>query len=84
MQPADTAESPTTLAQLAADRGLFLKDLGPASTVSLYNRGHALPGPHGLRRMAQKLGLEPQTIMAICRAAVARRASAKGRKAVRK
>ena len=39
----------------------------------LYNTGRRLPGPKGLRRMAERLGLDPQSLMQICRDTVERR-----------
>jgi hypothetical protein len=63
----------TTLRDLAHERGLRLSDLGPSPTMSVYNQGKVIPGPQSLRRIAEALGMAPQDVMAVCRAAVARR-----------
>lgn len=67
-----------TLADLARDRALRLKDLGPKPTMTLFNNGHALPGPKALRRICDALKMEPAAVMAVCRASmVARERSAR-------
>jgi hypothetical protein len=66
-----TSDRPQNIADLARERGLFLKDLGPGITLRLYNQGWALPGPLGLRRMAERLDMAPQDVMEVCRRLVA-------------
>lgn len=69
----NTQEQPQTLRDLAHERGLRLLDLGPSASVSVYNQGKVLPSPLSLRRIAERLAMPPQDVMAVCRAAMERR-----------
>lgn len=60
-----------TLKTLALARGLNLHDLGPASTMALFNQGRRLPGAKALNRMATALQMPTDEVLAVCQELVA-------------